>query len=55
VNVIAMIEPIPEDQSGNSPGHIEEITVEEETYEAGREALTAKVPEGWRMVNIRRA
>lgn len=49
-----MIEPVPEGQSGNSPRQVEEIAVGAETYEASREALMAKVPEGWRMVNIRR-
>ncbi|MBB5747938.1 hypothetical protein [Micrococcus sp. TA1] len=55
VNLIAMVEPIPEDQSGRDPRQVEEKAVEAENYEPGREALMAKVSEMWRMTSIRRA
>lgn len=49
-----MIEPIPEDHNGSGRRQVEEISVEADSYEQGREALMAKLPEGWRMSSIRR-
>ena len=51
----ALIEPIPPNHSGNEPREVRELSVEAKSYEAGRAELFAQVPEGWRMVSIRRA
>jgi hypothetical protein len=55
VNVVAMIEPIPADNAGGEPREVQELSVDAESYEAGRAALYDQVPEGWRIINLRRA
>jgi hypothetical protein len=55
VHVIAMIEPIPVDNAGGGAQQVEEISVESQSYEAGVAELPAKLPEGWRIINLRRA
>lgn len=50
-----MIEPIPTDNAGGNPGEVRELSVDAETYEAGRADLYAQVPDGWRILNFRRA
>lgn len=49
-----MIELIPEDNSGISTGQIEELVVETDAYVAGVLELRTRVPEGWRIMNLRR-
>jgi hypothetical protein len=55
VHVIAMIEPIPADNTGGGDRRVEEISVEAESYEEGVSELPGQVPEGWRIINLRRA
>jgi hypothetical protein len=55
VTTIAMIEPIPENNSGAGARQIEEVSVEAESYEAGVAELRDQLPEGWRIINLRRA
>lgn len=50
-----MIEPIPENNAGGGAQQVQEISVEAESYEAGVSALPGQVPEGWRIINLRRA
>lgn len=50
-----MIEPIPADNAGGGAQQVEEISVESQSYEAGVAELPAKLPEGWRIINLRRA
>lgn len=54
MTLIAMIEPIPTDNAGNQAGDVREISVRADSYEPGVSELRGQVPEGWRLMNIRR-
>ncbi|MFC8796962.1 hypothetical protein ACFT2C_04470 [Promicromonospora sp. NPDC057138] len=48
----AWIEPIPLESGQPSPGPAKEIQVMADTYEEGKAQLIARLPDGWRMMNI---
>lgn len=56
MNVIAAIEPVPESNTGEggSTEQGRELSVEAASYEAGFAELRGQVPEGWRIINVRR-
>lgn len=54
MNLVAIIEPIPTDQTGIAERKVSEISVEADNYEDGFAELRGQVPEGWRLMNVRR-
>lgn len=55
MDITAVIETIPGDDTGGGDRGFDELTAEGESYEAGVAALRARVPEGWRIMNLRRS
>lgn len=54
VKILGMIEMVPADDSGAGDGEVREISVDAEGYAAGVAELRVLVPEGWRLLNVRR-
>ncbi|XKH58340.1 hypothetical protein LG293_17085 (plasmid) [Citricoccus nitrophenolicus] len=50
----ALLETLPVDSSGSGERQLTEKTVEAETYDQAYAQLRSEVPEGWRLVNVRR-
>lgn len=49
-----MIEPVPEDSTGAGASQPQDLEVEADSYQAAVSAVHAQVPEGWRVMNLRR-
>lgn len=54
MKLIAMIETVPADRSGHPDRRTDEISVQTQDYDAGYDQLCSQIPEGWRMVHVRR-
>ena len=54
MNIIAVIEPVPDSNTGQHAQEVRELSVEAASYEEGVTALHAQLPEGWRIMNLRR-
>jgi hypothetical protein len=54
VKIIAVIEPIPDNNTGQHAREVRELSVEAASYEEGVTELGAQLPEGWRIMNFRR-
>lgn len=54
MNIIAAIEPVPDNNTGQHAQAVRELSVEAVSYEEGVTELRAQLPEGWRIINLRR-
>jgi hypothetical protein len=54
VNIIAVIEPVPDNNTGQNAQEVRELSVEATSYEQGVTKLRTQLPEGWRIMNLRR-
>lgn len=54
MNIIAAIEPVPDNNTGQHAQAVRELSVEAVSYEEGVTDLRAQLPEGWRIMNLRR-
>ncbi|MGM7669278.1 hypothetical protein [Microbacterium sp. A93] len=54
MKIIGHIEQLPEDMSGSAPSQVRELSMEAETYEKAVAGLRDQVPDGWRLMNLRR-
>ncbi|WP_298041964.1 hypothetical protein [uncultured Citricoccus sp.] len=54
MNIIAAIEAVPENNTGQQAHKVRELSVEAASYEEGVTELRAQIPEGWRIMNLRR-
>ncbi|GAA1133832.1 hypothetical protein [Citricoccus alkalitolerans] len=55
MEITAVTETIPDDDTGAGDRGIDELTAEAESYEAGVATLRGRVPAGWRIMNLRRS
>lgn len=54
MKIIAAIEAVPENNTGQQAQEVRELSVETASYEEGVTELRAQLPEGWRIMNLRR-
>jgi hypothetical protein len=54
VNIIAVIEAVPDNNAGQHAPEVRELSVEAASYEEGVTKLRTQLPEGWRIMNLRR-
>lgn len=54
MNIIAAIEAVPDNNTGQHAQEVRELSVEATSYEEGVTGLRAQLPEGWRIMNLRR-
>lgn len=54
MTLYGLIERIPEDQADGGERQTDDLSAEADTYEAAFAQLRASVPEGWRLMNVRR-